>query len=402
MSEPRRMIGATEALSLVVDHARPLPPVEVETEHAAGLLLAAAVVADRDYPPFDRSVMDGFAVRLAHRGRAVPIIGEARPGVALGASPTDDGCVEIMTGSPCPPGTEAVVMKEEVARHGAIATFPAKISPGQNIVRRGTERAEGGVVLPEGAELTPLALALLATVGRTRVTARRAPSVALLVTGDEIVSGDRAPGAVEIRDSNGPMLAAMARALGVSSLSVSTVRDTREALASALDASSAADVVVLTGGVSAGNYDLVPGALAAHGAVEVFHKVSQQPGKPILFATRGARLFFGLPGTPLGCHLGFHRYVSAAVRAMFGRAATRAEGHGRLTCAWSTSSERRQFVLARVAPEGAAWSVTPLAPRGSSDLWSACGANAYVNMPEGSRELRAGSVVTFDWLEGQR
>jgi molybdopterin molybdotransferase len=396
------MISATEAMDLVLAQAQPAAAggSEVLATESLGLVLGRAVIADRDYPPFDRSVMDGYAVRLSHAGQGVSVRGEARPGVVTTGGPDADTVLEIMTGAPCPPGTEAVVMKEEVRREGSRATFPGTIEPGQNIVRAGAECREGSVVLPAGATLTPLALGLLAAVGQRSVWARQPASLALLITGDEVVQPGRAPGSVEIRDSNGPMLAAMARSLGLPSPALFSVRDTRDALAAALEASSAADVVVLTGGVSAGNYDLVPGALASYGAEIIFHKVRQQPGKPILFAVKGPRLFFGLPGTPLGCHLGFHRYVSPALRALAGLAPARPPERGVMAGAWGTKSERQQFVLAQVTPVGDAWGVTPLVSKGSSDLFTPWAANAYLNVPEGVRELPVGAAVTFDWLAG--
>jgi molybdopterin molybdotransferase len=395
------MISADEALALVLEHARAhaSAPIVLDAGSALGLTLEEPLVADRDYPPFDRSVMDGFAVRIAHAGRTVPIRGESRPGVAGAPSPDDDGCIEIMTGAPCPLGTEAVVMKEEVRKEAGVATFPPGISRGQNIVSRGSERRSGEVVLPKGAVITPITVALLATLGQLTVRARPLPTVALLVTGDEVVAAGPLPTDVEIRDSNGPMLEAMARAIGVTRVGRQSVRDTPVALGAALEAASFADVVVLTGGVSAGNYDLVPAALVSHGATVVFHKVRQQPGKPILFATKGARMFFGLPGTPLGCHLGFHRYVGSALRSMAGKA-LRAEERGQIALAWSTKSPRRQFVLAKVVRRDAAWSVTPVVPMGSSDLFTAWEANATMNVPEGTRELPVGAEVTFEWLDG--
>jgi molybdopterin molybdotransferase len=398
------MIGADEALALVLEsaraHARSLT--EVPAALATGLVLARAVTAERDYPPFDRATMDGYAVRLAHAGRTVEVRGEARPGRAATASVDDASCVEIMTGAPLPPGGEAVVMKEVVVRAAATATFPAVIAPGQSVVRAGAERRAGEVVVPEGTVLGPIACGLLATVGVRDVLAYAPPSLAVLVTGDEVVRGDARPGDVEIRDSNGPMLAAMARAAGVTRLEVRGVRDTEGALAAALEAARSFDVVVLTGGVSAGNYDLVPAALAAHGATTVFHKVRQQPGKPLLFATSGARLFFGLPGTPLGCHLGFHRYVSPAIRARSGQPVVASWGEARLAVAWSSPSDRQQFVLARVERTEHGWSARPLATKGSSDLFTPFDANAYINIPDGTRSLSPGESVSIEWLEGAR
>ena len=397
----KTMIGAAEAFALVREHARPCDPKEAWACDTLGFALGRSVVADRDYPPFDRATMDGFAVRLEHAGKTVLVRGEAKPGVAEGHGPDARHCVEIMTGAPCPSGTEAVVMKEEVKRDASPerATLPAAITRGQNIVRTGSECVRDAVVLPEGAVMTSVTLGLLAAVGQEMVWARKL-IVAVLITGDEVVQSVDQPGRVQIRDSNGPMIVAMARAAGVHVMTIYNIKDTPQALASGLKAAEGADVVVLTGGVSAGNYDLVPKALVDHGATVVFHRVRQQPGKPLLFAVRGERLFFGLPGTPLGCHLGMFRYVVPALRAKAGLAPAPPPEQGRLAAPWSASTDREQFVLARVFREAtdAAWSVSPLAPKGSSDLFTPWSANAYVNMKEGTRQLAAGAEVPFEWL----
>jgi molybdopterin molybdotransferase len=230
------------------------------------------------------------------------------------------------------------------------------------------------------------------------ITAYYAPSLAILVTGDEVVESGARPGPYEIRDTNSKMLTVMARSARIWNLVIYYVHDTAQALAHGLKIAEDNDVVVLTGGVSAGNYDLVPKALEAYGASVVFHKVAQQPGKPLLFAVKGRRLFFALPGTPLGCHLGFFRYVTPALRVLAGRTPGHAQGHGVLAAAWSTKSDRQQFVLARVETAGGESSVTLLAPKGSSDLFSVWSANAYVTVPEGTKSLEMGADVAFEWL----
>jgi molybdopterin molybdotransferase len=394
----RTMIGADEALDLVRDHAQPLAPVEAEAARALGMVLAEAALADRDYPPFDRASMDGVAVTETAAGRRLDVSGESRPGLAPVASPGAASCVEIMTGAACPPGTFAVIPKEDLRRDGPAVVIPASVAAGQHIVRAGAECRARAVVLPPGTVLTPHTLGLLAAIGKLRVVVRPRPRLSLIVTGDELVTPERAPGPFEIRDSNGPMLLAMAHAAGLSDARLRVARDSLGSFAQALASSSDADIVVLTGGVSAGNYDAVPQALAEHGATAVFHKVRQQPGKPLLFAVKGGRLFFGLPGTPLGCHLGFFRYVRAAIRALAGHAEEPRPSHGRLTKAWRATGDRRQFVLARVAGEPGAWEVTPLGARGSSDLFSAWSADAYVDAGEGPRQIDAGSEISFRWL----
>ena len=404
----KTMIGAAEAHALVLEHAKPIAPKSIWAVDSAGFSLAQPVVADRDYPPFDRATMDGYAVRLEHAGRSVVVRGEARPGLQESAGPDADACVEIMTGAPCPPGTEAVVMKEQVTRDPqsqgteprSRVLLPATVASGQNIVRIGSECKRGDVVLPEGAVMTSVTLGLLAAVGADEVSARKV-NVAVLITGDEVVQSVDELGRVQIRDSNGPMIVAMARAASVTFITLYNVKDTTRALAEALKWASDADVVVLTGGVSAGNYDLVPKAVADHGATIVFHKVRQQPGKPMLFAVKGPRLFFGLPGTPLGCHLGMFRYVVPALRALAGLPPPAPPAAGKLACSWSSPSDRAQFVLARVArdtSDASVFGVTPLVSKGSSDLFTPWSANAYVHIDEGTRQLAAGAEVCFQWL----
>jgi len=394
------MISKDEALALVLEHTPPGREISVDLAQCAGLTLAQPVLADRDYPPFDRAMMDGYAVRLADAGQPTRVVAELRAGTSR-ADPIEPGtCVEIMTGAPCPPGTEAVVPREIVARDGAHATAPTSISAEMHIVRQGRERRQGEEVLPAGAVLTPLALGVAAAVGRDALQVFARPSLAVITTGDELVQGAQV-GPAQIRNSNGPMLVAMARGLGITEILQLHAVDSAQDLARALDRAAGYDLLVLTGGVSAGNYDLVPAALAAYGATERFHKVTQKPGKPLLFATRDEQLLFGLPGTPLGAHLGFHRYVTAALRAMQG-GRPRAHGcdRGTLTTALSVHGEREKFLLASVEPGERGWSVSPLSGWGSSDLTSAATANAYLHMPAGEQQLPAGATIDFEWTAG--
>lgn len=392
------MLDPDAALRLVLEAVTQLEPVELRTEVAVGTVLAETIVADSDYPPFDRSMMDGFAVRLADAGREVAVVGEV---VAGGAStdPLPSGAVvAIMTGAQCPQGTEAVVPVEDVADLGGSVRLPLHITPQQNVAARGSECTAGTAVLHAGRLVTPLRLGLLRAVGRTAVRVRPPPTLAVISTGDELVFAGAVPGPGQIRASNGAMLAAMATAAGAAQVRQSYAGDDPEALGVALEQAAGHDVIVLTGGVSAGRYDLVPAAIAAWGGTTVFHGVRQKPGKPMLFATRDRTLVFGLPGNPLAAHLGFHRYVRAALLALMGIDPRPTGARGRLRQPVTVAGSRTVFQLCQVDADDDGWAVTPLAGRGSADVFTAAAANAIVRLePDGGPYL-PGDEVSVEWL----
>lgn len=397
------MISPDEALELVLREARPCPPRPVPLVEACGLRLAEAVVADGPYPPFARALRDGYAVRASDVGRTVRVAGEIAAGEVTAASVADGVCLEIMTGAACPAGTEAVVPKEQVRRDGDRAALPLEVSPGQHVALPGSECRAGQVVLEPGATITPLAVAVLASFGRKEVRVVPRPSLAVITTGGELVAPDQEPALGQIRDSNGPMLAAMARDLGLAPPPHLHAVDRVEAILAVLGQVARYDVVVLTGGVSVGSYDLVPEGLEAYGAELVFHRVSQKPGRPLLLARKGAQLLFGLPGNPLGSHFCFHRYVSAAVRQMEGKAAVPDRLSGRLTARIEPRGRRTYFVTAR-AERGTRpdddWRVHPLPGVTSADVFASCGANCYAEVPPGQDEIPPGALVPFTWIGG--
>jgi molybdopterin molybdotransferase len=368
-----------------------------------GLILAEPVRADRDYPPFRRAMMDGYAVVVADAGRTIDVVGEVAAGQAPALTVAPGACASIMTGAPCPEGAEAVVKREDVTLSGRRVALPARVAAGQHIAARGSECEAGALTLEAGMSITPLVVAVLTTVGRREVRAFAPPRLAVISTGDELVEAGRQPGEAQIRNSNGPMLAALSRLAGLPEPDQLHALDTLESLEGTLQRASRADIILLSGGVSAGRFDLVPQALRRYGAEPVFHKVTQKPGKPLLFATRGRQLIFGLPGNPLSSHFCFSRYVRPAARKMMGQPPLSAVYSGRLSEPLRVKSARTLFVLARATEAGGgAWSLRPLLGQGSADIFASAGANAYIRLPVGDHDLPAGATQEFLWIGGSQ
>ena len=388
------------ALALVIEHAPTVAPQRVELERAAGLILHEPIRARVAQPPFAKSMMDGFAVKVGDAGawvqRAGMVAAGDLPVVAFGPGQ----CVEIMTGAPVPASTEAVVAVETVEQDGDSIRLPAAIRPGQHIQPLGHLCHAGDLVLTAGSVLTPTAIGAAIAAGADAALVGPEPTLALITTGNELARPGAALGPAEIHNSNGPMLAGLALCAGASAVQRLHASDSEGALVEALGQAAAADIIVLTGGVSAGRFDLVPDVLASLGWQIVFHKASQKPGKPILFARRDRQLAFGLPGTPLGCHLGFHRYVATAIRIHRGQAAARPALRGFLTKPQRAQGGRTFFQLARAEEVGGRWLVTPLAWRGSSDMVGIGQANAYVRVDPGGRDLPADEAVAFEFIDG--
>jgi molybdopterin molybdotransferase len=397
------MITADEALNLVIQSSAPLTPEPYALAAARGLVLAEDVAADRDYPPFPRSMMDGFAVRLADAGKSVPVIGEIPAGASWDGELVDGDCLAILTGAACPTGAEAVVPKEHTRQQGTEVVLPEHLVPNQNITSPGSECRQGDCILSAGIRVTPLILAVLASFGRSSVGAIPRPRLGIITTGGELAEEGIALQPNQIRNSNGPMLAAMAEEVGIDSPQCLHACDDVNELRQSLEQFADMDIVVLTGGVSVGTYDLVPQVLADIGAERVFHGVKQKPGKPILFARTNRQLFFGLPGNPLACHLGFHRYVSAAIRKMSGQDA-QLRFLGELAGSVESKEGRTHFVPGRAEPaidSSAPWRIAPLIAASSADLFRTCNANCYIELPSLNRTLLVGETCPFTWLADQ-
>jgi molybdopterin molybdotransferase len=440
------MITIEQAFEFLDKNVLALGQETVTLDQAVGRVLAKPIFSDIDSPPHRKSVMDGFALQSADINQGIQRLKVIETIVAGGypeKTVRSGEAARIMTGAPLPEGADSVVMIEKTKSEPQGAeTFVQiqvdQISVGTNVVNRAGHFGVGHLLFSAGHRVRPPDVGLLAEVGAARLTVSVRPTVAILPTGDELVDASRLPQRGQIRNSNGPMLAAMARQLGVETALLPIALDNPQVLETAIgEALQRHDLVILTGGVSEGLLDLVPRALANLGVEEVFHKVRIKPGKPIWFgkfhknpapesqvtpethfANRAKRGYvFGLPGNPVSSLVGFHLFVRTAVRLMEGLGSNaggadsvsdntltdRIRFSGRPKCILAelakdheTRGDRPTFWLGRwVAQHSAVCRVEPLQWRGSSDLLSLGQAEGLIYFSGEQLLTPAGSIVAF-------
>ncbi len=318
-----------KVIEVVAAHAV-APPSEIiditaDAAQALGRVLAEDVLADRNYPPFDRSTRDGYAVRSAdfpveasQPGAKLRLIGESRAGVPFAGTIRKGECVRILTGAALPDGANAVVMQEYARVEGNSIAFDRAATAGQNIVPAAAEARLGEALVARGTRLGYAELALVAQVGAVRLPVARRPRVAILSTGDEIVDVSKTPGPFEIRNSNSVSLAAQVALAGGEPVALGNARDEVAELRARIQRGLDADILVLSGGVSVGTYDLVEPVLRELGAEFFFDSVAIRPGKPAVFGWCRAKSVFGLPGNPVSTMVTFELLVVPAIEILSG------------------------------------------------------------------------------------
>ena len=408
MQPASTVLDFDQALAMVLQYAtgRPLPPSEsLPLLECGSRVLAEPVLADRDQPPFHRSTRDGFALRASDTPGPLKVVGQVRAGEQWQGSPLEpNAAIEIMTGAPIPQGADAVVMIEHIERKAdSILLLSGRtIRNGENIVPRASEARAGQTVLPLGTSVEGAEIALAASCGYATLRIFRRPKVAIVATGDELVDLAATPAPNQIRNSNSYGLAELIRRAGGEPIQLPIAPDRRPELEQTIRAARQCDLMLLSGGVSMGKYDLVEEVLQALGAEFFFTGVKMQPGKPLVFGRLPAenslppQFFFGLPGNPVSTQVTFHCFVEPMLRAMAGEGAqgprflqaTLAEdvaGNSalmRLLPARSTSD--------RIRPE-----VRLVAWQGSGDLAANARANCYAVLPPDKDHFAAGDVITI-------
>ncbi len=390
------MISVAEALQAALARAPLLETVRLPLAGALGRVLRADALADADSPPFDASAMDGYAARRGDLALPLRVTGESAAGRAFAGAIGRGECVRILTGAPAPAGADCVIRQEDAVREGD--TVRVRRSDGPDFIRRrGENRRRGDVVVRAGTRLGPPELAALASAGVDRPEVSRAPRCAHLVTGNELVAPGEQPHGAQIRDSNSTLVASLLRGLGVELGGQKRIGDDPTAARAAVEALPAHDVLLISGGASVGDHDIARPLLEALGYTLHFHAVNLRPGKPLMFASRGAQLAFALPGNPVSHWVVFHLFIAPLLRGLeTGEAAPLPRLAGRLAAGRLPPPDARQtFWPCRAAIVDGVPELTPLPLASSGDSSGLVGANALLPLPPPPASLAPGQTVEF-------
>jgi molybdopterin molybdotransferase len=403
------MIPMDEAISIVLANTQDIPGTDVSLMDALGRTLAADIRSDLDMPPFDKSAMDGYAVvgsDVESASAANPVRLEVVEEIPAGTVPRKSITVgkasRITTGAPIPKGADTVVIVEEtqMGDDGRVSVLEAT-EPGRNVVPLGEDVRTGQKVLSVGTTVRPPEIGILAAMGAVTVPVLRQPVVGVVATGGEIVEPDCRPEAGQIRNSNGYSMSAQVTTAGASPRYLGIVEDRAEALRDTISKGlDECDIVMLSGGVSAGVYDLVQGAMQDCGVEVLFDRILMKPGKPLTFGIRGEKLIFGLPGNPVSSVVGFELLVRPCIRKMQGMTPLHLpKVHGRLKQAFEQRAGRKQFVPACTTKDGGDYVAEWVGHHGSADLFSFSRANSLFVIEADVDKQPEGSVVEIILLE---
>ena len=398
------VLSFEDARHVVEQHATRVRPWGVEgidLLSGLGRVLALPISADRDFPPFRRAMRDGYAVRaadLSHLPASLEVIGEIKAGAAAEDIPTEvkhGQAAAIMTGAPAPPGADAVVMVEYTKLSGNRVTITRAVSAGDNIVPVGSEARQGQVLLERGTRLDYSAIAVMASVGKQRsVPVNCRPRVAILSTGDEIVDVGETPGPSQIRNSNSYSLASQVMEAGGDPRLLGIARDDAENLRALIAKGLELDLLLLTGGVSMGKYDLVEQVLVEFGAEFFFTGAQIQPGRPVVFGRAKGKYFFGLPGNPVSTMVTFELFAKPMIEGLSGmQPRPLVFLHARLKSEIKTKTGLKRFLPGTLSGELENCEVELAGWHGSGDVAGTARANCYVVIPPDRERIAAGEWV---------
>jgi molybdopterin molybdotransferase len=397
------ILSFEDARHVVERHAGEVRPGPLETAQllaSAGRVLAKAVVADRDFPPFRRAMRDGYALRasdLAQLPATLDVIAEIKAGAAPEGLPADirpGQAAAIMTGAPTPAGADAVVMVEFTSLSGNRVTIKRAVESGDNVAPAGSEARQGDVLLAPGTCIDYSAIAAAASVGQSWLPVFRRPRVAILSTGDEVVEVDARPGPHQIRNSNSYSLAAQVQLAGGEPKISTIARDEAQHLRSLIEQGLECDLLLLAGGVSMGKYDLVEQVLAEFGAEFFFTGAQIQPGRPIVFGRAQEKYFFGLPGNPVSTMVTFELFARPLLEALAGLTPRKLVFlHARLMGEIKTKTGLKRFLPGLLSGEFERAEVELARWHGSGDVASTARANCYIVVPPDREHIAAGEWV---------
>lgn len=399
------MISVDTAVKIVTDVTEPLPAKTVPFESALGLCLAQDVQSDINMPPFERSAMDGYAVIAEDTVRA-PVELAVIEDIAAGHMPTKKvlrgQASKIMTGAAVPEGTDAVVKVEETEDlpTNNLVKILRTIDAGRNISKMGEDMKVGQIVLRKGMTIRPQEIGILATVGKSRVGVFSAPAVGIISTGTELVDVESKPAAAQIRNSNGYSLAAQARRLNADVELLGAVKDTKEEISGMMLKGLQKDILILSGGVSMGEYDLVGDVMKDLSTHIYFEKVALRPGKPVIFGKKDKTFIFALPGNPVASFVTFELFIYPAIRKMMGFSTLhRTTLKASLEVEILVKRKRREYRPALLRMHNNQWYVSPVEWHGSADLLSTTRANCLLIVREDAEKLGVGQLVDVVLLD---
>jgi len=393
------MIPVDEAVKIVIDKAKPLTPLTASVESTLGFCLAADVVSDIDMPPFYRSAMDGYAV-VAEDTASPPVELTVIENIAAGDIPAKKVlpgyASKIMTGAAVPEGANAVVKVEDT--EGGFSGDKVKVlkpvNRGKNISERGEDMHVGQIVLRKGTKVRPQEVGILASAGKTWVEIFPAPSVGVISTGNELVDIDKKPSPVQIRNSNGYSLAAQAGCMKAQVEMYGIVRDTKDEIINVIKKGLEKDILIISGGVSMGEYDLVGHAIKELGTQIYFEKVALKPGKPVIFGENGKTLIFALPGNPVASFVTFELFIYPAMRKLMGFSSFyRKTIKASMETDFTSKRKRREFRPAFFQIRDNRCHVSLIEWHGSADLLAMTKANCLLIIPEETEKLSHGQLA---------
>jgi molybdopterin molybdotransferase len=393
------MLKYESALKAVLEKAKRLEAVTIHPENASGCVLAENLKAEFDMPPFAKSAMDGYALRVRDLENApgeLKCTGTVKAGGKFAGAVGKGECVKIMTGAPLPGGADCVVMVEETENTGrrGYVRMRRRARRWQNVCFKGEDIKRGKVILKKGMIIRGPEAGICAALGRARIKVYRRPRVAVLNTGDEIIEPGGRRSAEKIYNSNGPMLRAALSALGIKAGYLGIAADRKDELERSIRRGLKNDILLLSGGVSMGDFDLVPRVLRKCGVREVFHRVKIKPGKPVYFGVKDGKLVFGVPGNPVSTYLTFLVLIKPAVEKMMGKKPVLDVRRGVLKENYRQKAGRKHFVPGVVREEKRELHVHPVAGyHGSADITSLSPANAFMIVGETVTSLKKNTPV---------
>ena len=398
------MITFEQALKCILDNTRILPKERVRVENSVGRILIEDVYSTIEMPPFNKSAMDGYALKAVDI-KNVPVklknIGLIQAGQMFRKKAGRGECVKIMTGAALPQGADTVVMVEDTKQYGAQVEINRTLKRGKNVCVQGEDIKKGQKLLNKGMVLSTSDVAVLATTGRQYIKVIKEPKVALLNTGGEIVPTGRRLKKRQIYNSNGPQFLALLKADRLNTTFLGIAKDRPAELKRAVRKGLEYDVFLISGGVSMGDYDLVPEVLKSLGVKEVFHGVKTKPGRPLLFATKKNSIVFGIPGNPVSNFLVYYIYIRPALYKMrgYGRCEPKF-AEGIVMEPFRHKPGRRHFVPVKIFKKGARRYLSPVKSHGSADILALSKADGFMVVSENTSVVKKGSKANFITWKG--